>query len=185
MQPNDKHTYIDRALFKNKPYKYVLNIGIFTPEDLKDYTVTEKILIDRIGKVLWENGLETQDLWREFDLNRAPSPFMYLEREQWKKFLREINKQVKWRYENFGEPPVTKQKEEDTKSFSDEEIAEKKKNIGKKGKTIKQCSLWKNPKQVVADRIKILKKDTAFKILDFDKGFYKVEFENLTEKGWI
>lgn len=62
MQPNDKHTYIDRALFKNKPYKYVLNIGIFTAEDIKDYGKTEKILIDRIGKVLWENGLETKDL---------------------------------------------------------------------------------------------------------------------------
>lgn len=52
MQPNDKHTYIDRALFKNKPYKYVLNIGVFTSDELTDYTVTEKILIDRIGKTL-------------------------------------------------------------------------------------------------------------------------------------
>ena len=62
MQPDDKHTYIDRALFRNKPYKYVLNIGLFTSEELKDYTATEKILIDKIGKVLWENGLETKDL---------------------------------------------------------------------------------------------------------------------------
>ena len=184
MQPNDKHTYIDRALFNNKPYKYVLNIGIFTSENLEDYTVTEKILIDRIGKVLWENGLETKDLWREFDLNRAPSPFMYLEREQWKKFLREVDKQIKWRYENFGEPPVGK-KEDEERTFSDSEIAQKKENIGKTGRTIKQCSLWKIPKTNVEDRIKILKKGTKFVVTDFDKGFYQVEFENIVEKGWI
>lgn len=109
---------------------------------------------------------------------------MYLEREQWKKFLREVNKQVKWRYENFGEPPVSKKKE-DEKTLTDEEVAQKKKNIGKKGTVVKQCSLWKHPKQVVADRIKILKKETELKIVDFDKGFYKVEFKNLTEKGWV
>lgn len=183
MQPNDKHTYIDRALFKNKPYKYVLNIGMFTSDSLEDYTVTEKILIDKIGKVLWDNGLETKDLWREFDLNRAPSPFMYLDREQWKAFLREVDKQVEWRYENFGIPPVIAEKEEKEPTGDTDNHKE---NIGKSGVTSRKCSLWKNPKEVIADRLKILDKDTALKIIDFDDvGMYKVELEDSGLVGWI
>lgn len=101
---------------------------------------------------------------------------MYLEREQWKKFLREVDKQVKWRYENFGTPPVTQEKE-DEKPTGDQDTYRK--NIGKKGKTNRKCSLWKNPKESINDRLQILEKDIELKILDFDNiGMYKVELSS-------
>ena len=40
-------------------------------------------MIEGLAIILHEHGLEVKDLWREFDLNRAPSPFLYLERDAW------------------------------------------------------------------------------------------------------
>ena len=44
------------------------------------YEDVEKNIINSTAQILWANGLSTEQLWREFDLNRAPSPLLYLER---------------------------------------------------------------------------------------------------------
>ena len=178
LQPNDRHTYIDRALFGNKSYKYTLNVGLFTSRGLKDYTVTEKILIDNIARVLYDNGLKTKHLWREFDLNRAPSPFMYLDREQWKLFLREVDKQVEWRYANFGEPKLP---EEPPLDADNEKLLT---HIGKTGNCNKRCSLRKQP-NMFGPTVKTLEEGTPVKIIDYNDGFYKVEAGQEKTEGWI
>ena len=108
---------------------------------------------------------------------------MYLEREQWKKFLREVDKQVKWRYENFGTPEVIKDREENIPTG---DASTNKDNVGKEGKTSRKCSLWKNAQEDTSTRIKILEADTAVKITDYDDiGMYKVEVKSSGLKGWI
>lgn len=108
---------------------------------------------------------------------------MYLEREQWKKFLREVDKQVKWRYENFGTPPIIKDREEEAPLG---EADEYKANIGKGAATSRKCSLWKNPEENISTRLKILNKNEAVKIIDYDEiGMYKVEVTKSGLKGWI
>jgi hypothetical protein len=83
-------------------------IGCFIPyyDDLKDLGITyeqvEKNIINSVSKILWANGLEAKNLWREFDLNRVASPAHYLERNKWKDLLNEIDKQVEWRNAKFG-----------------------------------------------------------------------------------
>lgn len=180
LQDNDRHTYIDRALFGNKSYRYTLNIGIFTSHSLQDYTQTEKILIDNVAKTLYENGLKTKHLWREFDLNREPSPFMYLDREQWKLFLREVDKQVEWRYENFGEPELP-----ETPEYTDSEdnkvlIT----HIGKSGNCNRRCTLRVNP-NMYGPHVKVLDEGTPVQIIDYKPGFYKIETIDDKTKGWV
>jgi lysophospholipase L1-like esterase len=105
---NDKITYINRTLFENKPQAHCIMIGCFIPyyDDLKDLGITyeqvEKNIINSVSKILWANGLEAKNLWREFDLNRVASPAHYLERNKWKDLLNEIDKQVEWRNAKFG-----------------------------------------------------------------------------------
>jgi hypothetical protein len=99
---NDIHTYIDRALFQNKRQKYNLTVALMCPKDVEDYPAYEKALIEGVSIILHEHGLSISDLWREFDLNRAPSPFIYLDRDKWKDFLVEIEKQLNWRITKFG-----------------------------------------------------------------------------------
>ena len=99
---NDIHTYIDRALFQNKRQKHNLTVALMCPKDVEDYPAYEKALIEGVSIILHEHGLATSDLWREFDLNRAPSPFTYLDRDKWKDFLVEIEKQLNWRIVKFG-----------------------------------------------------------------------------------
>lgn len=62
LQDNDRHTYIERALYNNKAEKFALSIGMFLPPKLSDYTAYEKKLIDYLGKVIYENKLNTNDL---------------------------------------------------------------------------------------------------------------------------
>lgn len=175
IQNNDRHTYISRALYQNKPTKFTLAIGLFTSDLLEDYTVTEKKLINEIGKILWENALETKDLWREFDMNRAPSPFMYLDREQWKKFLMEVDKQVEWRYANFGEPEKSEEKPEDNENLKD--------NIGKKGVTNRRCGLREQPN--MTSNFDALSSNVEITIKDYKFGFYNVVVTEDNKKGWI
>ena len=175
IQNNDRHTYISRALYANKPTKYTLAIGLFTSDLLEDYTVTEKKLINEIGKVLWENGLKTKDLWREFDMNRAPSPFMYLDREQWKKFLREVDKQVEWRYANFGEPELPEETPEDNTDLAN--------NVGKKGITNRTCGLRQQPN--MTSDFESLSANVEVTITDYKFGFYKVTVTENNKQGWI
>ena len=114
---NDTHTYIDRALFQNKRQKHNLTLALMCPEPKKDpntgefipdhpetpnYPAYEKALIQFVAQVLHEHALEVKDLWREFDLNRAPSPFLYLDRDDWKDFLSEVEKQLEWRKAKYG-----------------------------------------------------------------------------------
>lgn len=175
IQNNDRHTYISRALYQNEPTKHTLAIGLFTSEGLEDYTVTEKKLIDEIGKVLWENALETKDLWREFDMNRAPSPFMYLDREQWKKFLREVDKQVEWRYANFGEPEKAEEKPEDNEDLAN--------NVGKTGYTNRRCGLREQPN--MTSNFVTLTSNKELTIKEYKFGFYKVVMKEDNKQGWI
>ena len=175
IQNNDRHTYISRALYENKPTKYTLAVGLFTSDLLEDYTVTEKRLINDLGKILWENGLKTKDLWREFDMNRAPSPFMYLDREQWKKFLREIDKQVEWRYANFGEPELPEKAPEDNEDLAN--------NVGKKGITNRTCGLRQQPN--MTSEFESLNPNVEVTITDYKFGFYKVTVTENNKQGWI
>lgn len=80
MQDNNKSTYINRALFKNKAIKHCISVGIFTSQATTDYSITEKRIIRDVARVLHKYNLETKDLWREFDLNREASPLLYLDR---------------------------------------------------------------------------------------------------------
>lgn len=179
LQPNDRHTYIDRALYQNKSYRHTLTVGLFTSELLEDYTVTEKKLIDELAKILHENGLKTKDLWREFDLNRAPSPFMYLDRIQWAKFLKELDKQVEWRYKNFGAPELP---EKEPMDADDERLLT---HIGASGKCNRRCTLRKQP-NMTGPHVKVLDEGTPVKITNYQKGgYYEVEAGADKTKGWI
>ena len=99
---NDTYTYIDRALFKCKRERHNLTIALQCPADTDDYPTYERALIEGLSIVLHEHGLGVKDLWREFDLNRAPSPFTYLGRDEWKDFLTEVEKQLNWRNVKYG-----------------------------------------------------------------------------------
>ena len=74
---NDTHTYIDRALFNNKREKHNITVALMCPENPNNYPAYEKAFIEGLAIILHEHGLGINDLWREFDLNRAPSPFLY------------------------------------------------------------------------------------------------------------
>ena len=108
LEDNDRVTYINRALYKGKPTAHCLMIACFIPTYTElvnlnvDYTKVEKNIINSVSKILWANGLEAKDLWREFDMNRSPSPANYLERDLWKDLLFEIDKQIVWRNKKFG-----------------------------------------------------------------------------------
>ena len=105
---NDKTTYINRALFNSKATAHNIMIACMIPtaEQMSSlgisYEKVEKNIINSVSKILWANGINVESLWREFDLNRAPSPALFLERDTWKKLLIEIDKQVEWRNERFG-----------------------------------------------------------------------------------
>ena len=108
LEDNDKVTYINRALFNSKVTKHTIMIACFIPsyEDLEKEQITyeqvEKNIVNSVSKILWANGLNTKDLWREFDMNRAPSPVTYLDRDKWKDLLTEIDKVLEWRNKKFG-----------------------------------------------------------------------------------
>ena len=80
------------------------------PENPDDYPAYEKALIEGLAIILHEHGLGINDLWREFDLNRAPSPFLYLNTGDtnnfapyaWQDFLSEVEKQLDWRILKYG-----------------------------------------------------------------------------------
>lgn len=181
IQENNRHTYIERALYNNQSPKYTLSIGMFIPSKITDYPSYEKKLIDKISEVIYENKLKTKDLWREFDFNRAPSPFMYLDREQWKKLLIEVDKLVKWRYENFGEPVLPeKDPEASLEDFSN--IA---KDKGKRGYTSRYCLLREYPNMTSAT-IKALESKIYFEVIDTSTdGYYKVKIDDTGLEGWI
>lgn len=108
---NNQHTYIDRALFNNQNPKYTVSIGAFfetnthaVEKDKKyDWEDVEKKIIKQCAQALYFEGFTADNLWREFDLNRAPSPFVYLDRDKWKKFLIEVDKQVTWLVKKYGQ----------------------------------------------------------------------------------
>ena len=109
----DRVTYINRSLYDGHPEKHTIMIAAFIPayDDLEKDKITyeqvEKNLINAVSKILWANGLEAKDLWREFDLNRMPSPAIYLDRDKWKDLLTEIDKLVEWRNKKFGKVATT------------------------------------------------------------------------------
>lgn len=114
-EENGQHTYIERALFNNQHQKYTLSIGEFfdnqnsalEKDATYDYPKTEKKLIEQCAKALYDEGFSTDQLWREFDINRAPSPFLYLNKDKWILFLEEVQKQVDWLNEKYGKVTAT------------------------------------------------------------------------------
>lgn len=160
---NNTSTYINRALFKNKAEKHCVSIGAFIDTNI-DYVETEKILIRDTARVLHKYGLNTKDLWREFDLNRAPSHLLYLERVDWKSFLQEIDKQLEYLYENY--PISRKDKYEE--------------NVGKKGKIINLCNLLETPEEE-GKVLQELKKDEEYKIKSYSNTWYEID----KPRGWI
>ena len=113
MMDNDRVTYINRALFAGKATKHNIMIACCIPsyEQLpQSWERVEANIINSVAKILWANGLTTDNLWREFDLNRAPSPAIYLDVEKWKAFLDEVDKLVQWRNDKFGTVTQTYEK---------------------------------------------------------------------------
>ena len=113
LNDNNKVTYISRSLFKSKPEKHLIMIACFIPpQDELDklgygFDVVEQNIINSTAQILWENGLKTEQLWREFDLNRSASPLIYLERTRWLKLLEQIDKQLEWMNKSYGEVTAT------------------------------------------------------------------------------
>ena len=112
---NNTHTYIDANLFNNQHPKYTLSIGEFFYDEYNlvektgkvDYPKTEKKLIEQCAKALYDEGFTSKQLWREFDLNRAPSPFLYLDKDKWTAFCKEVDTQVKWLNTKYGKVKST------------------------------------------------------------------------------
>lgn len=108
LEDNNKVTYISRSLYNSKPTAHCIMIACFIPtfEQLTrlntTYVKVEKNIINAVSKILWANGLKADDLWREFDMNRTPSPAQYLDRNRWTDLLLEIDKQIVWRNKKFG-----------------------------------------------------------------------------------
>lgn len=165
MQDNNMSTYINRALFQNKAIKNCISIALFTSSETKDYQVTEKRLIKDVARILHKYCLETKDLWREFDLNRAASPLIYLERETWKKFLKEVDKQL-----TFLKHKYPQQKSNDYEG-----------NVGKTC-TIKSAtaSLLDLPEQG-ARVVSTLQQGEQHKIKAYSNTWYQLE----SPEGWI
>lgn len=113
LNDNNKVTYISRSLFKSKPEKHLIMIACFIPpQDELDklgygFDVVEQNIINSTAQILWENGLKTEQLWREFDLNRSASPLIYLERTRWLKLLEQIDKQLEWMNKSYGQVTAT------------------------------------------------------------------------------
>lgn len=112
---NNTHTYIDANLFNNQHPKYTLSVGLFfyDESDLVEktgninYPKTERKLIEQCAKALYDEGFTSEQLWREFDLNRAPSPFLYLDREKWVELCEQIDNQVEWLNTKYGKVTAT------------------------------------------------------------------------------
>ena len=106
MEDNDRNTYIQNALWgSNKAIKNTVSVGVFIDPKSEKFEEMECKLIQNIGQIMYKLDLDANDLWREFDLNRAASPFMYLDRKKWKLFLDEVHKQLEWRRKKYGEHP--------------------------------------------------------------------------------
>ena len=112
---NNTHTYIDTNLFNNQHPKYTLSVGAFFYDEFDlvektgkvDWPKTEKKLIEQCAKALYDEGFTSTQLWREFDLNRAPSPFLYLDKDKWRAFCAEVDKQVEWLNAKYGKVTST------------------------------------------------------------------------------
>lgn len=112
---NNTHTYIDANLFNSQHPKYTLSVGAFFYDEYDlvektgkvDYPKTEKKIIQQTAKALYDEGFTSKELWREFDLNRAPSPFLYLDKDKWIAFCDEVDKQVDWLNKKYGKVTAT------------------------------------------------------------------------------
>lgn len=112
---NKQHTYIDANLFNNQHPKYTLSIGAFFYDEYDliekskniSWPNTEKKLIEQCAKALYDEGFTSEQLWREFDLNRAPSPFLYLDEKTWIEFCKQVDEQVEWLNKKYGKVTST------------------------------------------------------------------------------
>lgn len=163
MTDNNTSTYINRALFKNKAENYCISIGAFINPEV-DYATTEKVLIKDIARVLHKYGLDTKDLWREFDLNRAPSHLLYLERIDWKSFLQQIDKQLEALYNKY---PIKKKDKYEN-------------NIGKTGTITNLCNLLEKPEES-SIIVQELRKGEKYKIKSYSNTWYEID----KPRGWI
>ena len=165
MQDNNKSTYINRALFNNQAVKHCLSIVIFTSEALEYYAVTERKLIRDTARLLHKYNLETKDLWREFDLNRAASPVLYLDRMKWKALLREIDKQLVYLQ---GEYP------QDTDSRYET-------HIGMNGIIISDAVEVREKPEKNATSVLTVKKDSKYEIIGYSNTWYEIKLGEKAE----
>lgn len=161
MQDNNRATYINRALFHNKAEKYCISVDLFTSEALTNYQVTEKQLIRTTARILHKFRLTPNDLWREFDLNRAPSPIIYLDNNKWKEFLKEVSKQYDWLVENHPLP-------EDDYNKNPED------NVDKEGKSRGSYNVYKEAK-ISSDVVDTLKLGQVVKTKSYKDGWFELE----------
>lgn len=163
MVDNDTSTYINRALFKNKAINHCISIGAFV-NDKVEYEKTEAKLIRGVARILHKYGLQTKDLWREFDLNRAPSHLIYLEITHWKRFLQEVDKQLKHLQSNYALPVKN----------------DYEKNVGKTGKVKSIEKLLKEPKDG-GEVVEVLDKDKEVKVKSYSNTWYEID----SPRGWL
>ena len=129
---NNTHTYIDSNLFNNQHPKYTLSVGAFFYDEFDlvektgkvNWPATEKVLIQQCAKALYDEGFTSTQLWREFDLNRAPSPFLYLDKDKWRAFCAEVDKQVDWLNDKYGKVTSTYVPNELLQDSNDNEFKE-------------------------------------------------------------
>lgn len=180
MQDNNMSTYINRALFENKAIKNCISIGLFTSEALENYAVTEKRLIRDTARVLHKYNLETKDLWREFDLNRAASPILYLDRIKWKAFLREVDKQLVYLQDNYPQDSGDRYET----------------HVGMKGIIVSSSANVRALPEKGADSVKAVKKDEKYDIIGYSNTWYQLQLSDSTSdeegeesttptEGWI
>ena len=169
LQDNNMSTYINRALFGNKAIKNCISIGLFTSEELEDYSITEKKLIRDTARVLHKYNLETKDLWREFDLNRAASPVLYLDRIKWKAFLREVDKKLVYLQEKYPQDPGDRYET----------------HIGMAGRVKSKAAEVRKKPEKNATSIKTIKKGEKYDIVGYSNTWYELKLTDDSTTGWI
>lgn len=82
-------SYISNALYKGDPNARTTGFAVAFPAG-QDYALIERRAVIAIGDYLKEKQLSTENLWREYDLTRDPSPAQYLDNTKWEAFVAAI-----------------------------------------------------------------------------------------------
>jgi hypothetical protein len=82
-------SYISNALYKGDPNAKTIGFAVAFPTG-QDYALIERRAVIAIGDYLKQKQLSTENLWREYDLTRDPSPAQYLDNTKWEAFVAAI-----------------------------------------------------------------------------------------------